>query len=362
LQLAPVTQQGRARNEFGRLLPDDAGRPLAFDPNAPAVNALNWTMRDVWPAVELVQDNLVTWNALRDLLAADRFTPGFVVEVAEDNRATLRFGDGVLGRAASGTYAARYRVGNGPRGNVGAETIVRAVIPIADVESVRNPLPAVGGRDPERLEEVRQFAPQAFRVQERAVTEADWVEVTRRHPEVQNAAARFRWTGSWTTVFVTVDRPNGVKVDADFERKIRAHLERYRIAGYDLEVDGPIPVPLDLKLCVCVKPGYFKSSVQRRLLDVFSSRRMADGRHGFFHPDRFTFGQAVYLSQIYRAAMEQPGVASVEIKRFQRWGKLSNQEIEKGLLQPGPLEIVQLDNDPSFPENGKLELDMHGGL
>ena len=38
------------------------------------------------------------------------------------------------------------------------------------------PLPAAGGADPEPIEQVRQYAPQAFRTQERAVTEADYAD------------------------------------------------------------------------------------------------------------------------------------------------------------------------------------------
>ena len=71
------------------------------------------------------------------------------------------------------------------------------------------------------------------------MTEADYAEVAERHPQVQRAAATFRWTGSWHTVFVTVDRIGGTEVTPDFELELRAHLEKYRMAGYDLEVDGP---------------------------------------------------------------------------------------------------------------------------
>src|SRR6185295_550144 len=104
----------------------------------------------------------------------------------------------------------------------------------------------------ETLEEARQYAPQAFRFQQRAVTEADYAQVAERHPEVQRAAATFRWTGSWHTVFLTVDRLGGRPVDAAFEARLREHMERFRMAGYDLEVDGPRLVPLDLALEVCV--------------------------------------------------------------------------------------------------------------
>ncbi len=63
---------------------------------------------------------------------------------------------------------------------------------------------------------------------------------------MQRAAATFRWTGSWHTVFVTADRFGGAAVDAAFETGLRAELERYRMAGYDLEVDAPVFVPLEL--------------------------------------------------------------------------------------------------------------------
>ncbi len=121
-------------------------------------------------------------------------------------------------------------------------------------------------------------------------------------------------------------------------------------------------VPLDLLLSVCVKTGYFRSHVEQTLLTVFSRHDLADGRRGFFHPDNFTFGQPVYLSRIYQAAMAVDGVDSVEVMRFRRWGKRPNQERENGLLTTAALEVARLDNDPSQQENGKLEFEMIGGL
>ena len=59
--------------------------------------------------------------------------------------------------------------------------------------------------DAESVAQVRLDAHQTLRSQQRAVTEADWARVAQRHPAVEQAAARLRWTGSWTTVFVTID-------------------------------------------------------------------------------------------------------------------------------------------------------------
>ncbi len=108
------------------------------------------------------------------------------------------------------------------------------------------------GKDAETMEEVRQFAPQAFRTQKRAVTEEDYETMAEQHEEVQKAAAMFRWTGSWYTVFITIDRKGGRQVDKKFKATIRRHLGQYRLAGYDLEINSPLFVPLDIIVTVCV--------------------------------------------------------------------------------------------------------------
>jgi hypothetical protein len=331
----------------------------------PAALATDQDPRRALPAARL-RLGQEEWRPQRDLLASDRFAPEFVVEMEQDGAAHLRFGDDVQGRLPppGGRFVADYRLGSGRRGNVGAEAIARVVINLQGIVEVRNPLPAVGGVDPEPLEQVRQFAPQAFRVQERAVTEADYAEAAQRHPAVQKAAATFRWTGSWYTVFVTIDRKGGraVTADPDFIREMRSRLERFRIAGYDLEIRDPVFVPLDLALLVCVAPGYFQSDVKKRLLEAFGRGDLPGGGRGFFHPDQFTFGQPVYLSRIYETAMAVTGVASVEVVRFHRYRQTPDQEIENGVLATAALEIARLDNDPNFPENGRLELILSGGL
>jgi predicted phage baseplate assembly protein len=318
----------------------------------------------VLPQIRLDDDEGAgPWLPTRDLLGSGPADRRFVAEVETDGRAYLRFGDDTFGlRPARGTeFAARYRVGNGVRGNVGADAIAYVVTDDAAVRSARNPLPAWGGVEPESIEEVRQIAPSAFRVQERAVTPEDYAEMAQRHPEVQRAAATIRWTGSWYTVFLTIDRFGGRPIDAGFEEELRAHLERYRLAGHDLEVDGPRYVSLEVEMLVCVMPEYFRSDVKAVLLEVLGNRTLPDGRRGVFHPDNLTFGQTVYLSRLYEAAQAVEGVDRVEITRFQRQGLDDRKPLDDGVLPMHPLEIARLDNDPNFPENGALRLFMEGG-
>jgi predicted phage baseplate assembly protein len=303
------------------------------------------------------------WHLRRDLLNSGGADPQFVVEVEADGTAGLRFGDDRRGaRPEPGTtFTIRYRVGTGAAGNVGAGSLIHAVTAEAAVAGVVNPLPAVGGTDPETVEEVRVRAPAAFRTQERAVTPEDYAAIALRHPGVQRAAATFRWTGSWYTVFVTVDRLGGLPVDAPFKAEVVRHLDPFRMAGHDLEIDGPRFVSLDIELQVCARPDYFRSEVKAALLEVFGRSDLPGGRRGLFHPDNFTFGQSVYLSRLIAAAQAVPGVASVSVTRFQRQGTPDPQPLADGKLDIGRLEVARLDNDPNFPEHGKLQIRMGGG-
>jgi hypothetical protein len=365
LRRGPLTQSGTVPVKAGG---SQAVTHRPFDPDGSAASAGRWRMADVQPSVRLsgqLAAMTSTWQARRTLLHSEAGATDFVVEVEDGGEARLRFGDGVHGqRPRPGTlFTATYRVGNGSAGNVGAGAIAHVVGPagvIAGVEKLRNPLPAAGGRDPEPLEEVRRNAPEAFRTQERAVTPEDYAEVTQRHAGVARAAASLRWTGSWHTVFTTVDPMEGVDAVA-LERDLESFVERYRMAGHDLEFDAPRYVPLEVAMHVCVEPDYFRSHVRAALMDLFSARSFPDGRRGLFHPDNLTFGQTVYLSSLYAAAHGVPGVASARITTFRRQGIDDPAWLLNGQIPLERLEIARLDNSPNFPERGVLKLDLNGG-
>ena len=379
LQQAPLTQNATITRT--QLV---AGRRtrLAFDPAGTAASAFDWEMESVLPAIQLGDDRGVLWLPKRDLLSSDSFAPEFVVETANDGRSVLRFGDDENGlRPGEETaFFAVYRVGNGTVGNIGAEALYHASVfqlldpatgkPVAPppgghssidwIASVTNPLAAAGGVEPETLEQVRQYAPAAFRVPKRAVTPEDYATMAENHPEIQRAAATLRWTGSWHTVFLAADRLGGRPVDDAFQQELAAYVEPFRMAGQDLEIDGPQYVPLEIEILVCVQANYFGSDVLAAMRDVFSSGVRADGSRGFFHPDNFTFGQGVYLSRIYAEAQKLAGVRHVEVTTFQRLGTPSV-ALETGVLAIGRLEIARLDNDPNFPDRGQLRFTMKGG-
>src|SRR5205823_14081167 len=144
----------------------------------------------------------------------------------------------------------------------------------------------------------------------------------------------------------------GKLVASTFRTNVRDFVERFRMAGYDLDVDAPRFVSLDVQMEICVKPDFFRSEVKAALLDVFSNHVLPDGRLGVFHPDNFTFGRPVYLSRLYAAAMAVTGVSSVQMTLFQRQDRPDPQKraLSARKLELGRLEIARLDNDPNFPE------------
>lgn len=334
--------------------------------NDSAYNLHDLSPSQAIPAIQLASEtdgDPGKWFSRRDLLSSDARDPDFVVEIENDGRAALRFGDDHFGfRPRQNTrFTAKYRVGNGTQGNIGSDAIIHIVINDDAIDLVRNPLPAWGGNEPESIESVRQQAPFAFRQQERAVTPEDYAAFVTQHPSVQRAIATLRWTGSWHTIFLTVDPVGGRPVDEAFENKLRQFLERYRLAGHDLEIDSPHYVPLEIDMKICVKPDYFRADVKQSVLAQFTSGNMVDGSPGVFHPDNFTFGQTVYLSPIYAATQAVEGVASLEITRFHRQGLPDIQPMEDGKLSIDRLEIPRLDNNPNFPERGVFRLTMEGG-
>ncbi|MBX3636424.1 MAG: putative baseplate assembly protein [Rubrivivax sp.] len=372
VRFAPVLKQAPLTHGHGLADRLAAAPPAAGDDDAaedwyPAARFTSLAAAEARPDITLhsvLGTDQRDWSARADVLASRADDTHFVVETDDQRLAHLRFGDDRHGlRPDAGTaFTARYRIGNGSAGNVGAMAIAHVVsTDTGAFVALANPLPAFGGTEAEDVDAARRDAPQAFRTQQRAVTAADYAAAAERRAEVQRAAASFRWTGSWHTVFVTADRAGGAAVDAPFVRRLRRHLERFRMAGYDLAVDAPRFVALDVALHVCVAPDHFRAPVLKALREVLSAGLRPDGEPGLFHPDRFSFGQTVHLSPIVAAAQAVPGVEAVQPRVFRRLFNPRPNSLADGVIPIGRLEVAQLANDPNFRERGRLVLELGGG-
>ncbi len=199
---------------------------------------------------------------------------------------------------------------------------------------------------------------------QRAITTEDYAHLTERDFEdrVQRAAAEMRWNGSWYEVQVAVDPRQTTEADEVLLDEVDGRLQRYRRIGHNLTVRPANYIPLDIEMIVCVLPHHYRGQVKIDLLDLFSNRMLPDGKLGFFHPDILTFGGSIRLSNLVAAAQAVPGVENVVVNKLERLFEGPEDEIKNGILPIGSMEVARLDNDPSFPENGRLTLLMRGGI
>lgn len=340
------------------------GRPI---PTGPATTPIDPDPREAQPCLE-VADPVRSWWPVPDLLGSGPDDPHVVVEVDDEAVAVLRFGDDVIGRAPSAgdAFSARYRVGNGARGNVGPGTVVQVVHPSRLSGAglvVTNPLPAVGGIDPEPVDDVRRLAPGAFRRdRQRAVTAGDYTELAQRDfpRELQAAQTELRWNGSWYEARVAIDARGALEPPAGLLSRVSSRLERYRRVAHDLRVAPARPVGIDITLRVCVGVHHRRADVARALLDRLGNRRTR-GVLGMFHPDAVTFGTPVAVSTLVAAAAAVEGVESVTVTRLQRSDGRDDGALATGVLRLAPDEVARVDNDSSAPDLGVLALDLRGG-
>jgi len=286
-----------------------------------------------------------------------------------DQGDTVRFGDGVFGAqpADGDVYAVQYRIGLGSAGNVAPGAIQSvSTSATAYLASVRNPFIVTNGSDAEPAIHIQRMAPQAFRaVQFRAVRAEDYANAAETLPGILKAGTSFRWTGSWLTVFTTVDPvaggTGGATISLDLQETLIDLLNRRRLAGYESYAPPPTPVSIDLVITVCVSPGWLGSDVEAGVLSRLADAKRSDGTEGFFYADSFTFGTPLYRSNLEAAIQGVGGVNGVLDIEF-RWRGASNVfQPLPAVLQFGADQILRVANDPNYPERGTIRVIAEGG-
>ena len=315
------------------------------------------------PQLQVRDDKLHTWKVLGDLLSAHESDRVVVPEIERDNTVFLRFGDGQYGMSAhaASSFQAKYRIGNGSLGNIGHDTLAHVVTNAHGIDAVRNPLPGVGGRDPETMEHIRQRAPFAFRAQLRAVTEDDYGAMAQLDKAIRAARGTLRWTGSWHTAFVSIEAAAGDALPATLATSTKNRLNLLRMTGVDLDVEGAVIVGLRIEMNICVASDHFQSDVRDALMRVFTVGDLCSGQRGILNPENFTFGQTIYASPLIAAAQAIDGVSSVTLTVFERMDDPTFNAAAQGCLAMHRLEIARCDNDPNRLDHGILVWHMDGG-
>jgi hypothetical protein len=330
--------------------------------------------------VVLVEDTDI-WTAVQDIYDAGPMEKVFTVEIDSDAYAHIRFGDGINGKKPnSGTqFTAVYRIGNGTPGNIGRDTlrhIISDTLPAHSVISINNPLPASGAADPETLEHAKAMAQDYDKTQARCVTLSDFKARTESYNDIQQAAVHRRWTGSWFTYFIVVERTSGTDVTPCFADKLKRYIQEYALCGVALAVLPPRWVALRVALSVTLQENYQWASIKSQLQRKFDNEITSD-HQGYFAPGRHAFGQAVYLSHIIKEGLTVVGVASLEATVFQRFGAVCNNVYNNVCnnvynnsatntiaekIQINTDEIITVQNNPLQPSKGVITFELTQSL
>lgn len=286
-------------------------------------------------------------------------------DVDGDAGVAIRFGNNVFGAspAEQDLFQVTYRTGLGAVGNVAADSVT-AIAPAAAglISAARNPFPATDGADAEIADHIRRMAPQAFRaVQYRAVRAEDYEAAAETLPWVQKAVTSFRWTGSWMTVFTAVDPLGSEQISTAEQVQLVELLNRRRLAGYESYAPPPQYLSIDLRVEVCVQDGWLDGDVEEGVLNRLGSSTRPDDSTGFFFADRFSFGTPLYRSRLEAAIQGVPGVAGVSAIAYRQRGTFAGFLDLPEVIAPAPMQILRVDNDPSWPERGTIRVIAEGG-
>jgi len=171
-----------------------------------------------------------------------------------------------------------YRWGGGAIGNVGRGTLTALQTTIPYIGSVTNLAPAIGGVDPETVDNAKKRGPMTLRTGQRAVTTDDFERLTM---ESSPAVARSRClpparAGGPIRVLVVphVNRPNDQLHLDDFAltpelvRTISTHLDVRRVLGTSMEVGTPFFQGVTVAALLKALPGRPSTLVRQRALDA----------------------------------------------------------------------------------------------
>ena len=225
------------------------------------------------------------------------------------------------------------------------------------LDAVTNPLPITSGVDPEDAAVIKQTAPEAFRALTfRAVRPEDYAEIAERLPWVQRAGARFRWTGSWLSAFVTADPLGSFELSPEHRTELENLMDCVRQAGREVFVRNPRFVNIDLEIKICVEPFAYAGQVKAHVLEALLGRKGMRPTKGFFDPDNFTFGTPLRRAALEAAIQDVAGVRGVEQMYIRARGSTALREFVELTFNVGHDQVIRLQNDPRFPERGSLRI------
>jgi uncharacterized phage protein gp47/JayE len=311
----------------------------------------------------LVTVNGVLWTEQATLVGSAPHDQVFTTTLDSTGKTTVVFGDGFNGaRPASGinNIHARYRKGLGTSGNLTSGTVQQLVDSLPGVQKVTNPLPSMGGGDPDNVAQIRLRAPGSLRTFGRAISAPDYAALALSYPGIAKASAA--WITRDPVTLVSLARPfvqltvaavDGSPIQGTvFASKLRLFLDEHRDPNIPLQIQDSASVPIQVAIAVDIDSHSPQHATLNQVQAALNPGLNPDGTFGFFAYDRLDFGQSIYLSALYAVLQAIPGVDDVTITTLRRTGEPPSTAPHDIVIQPA--QIVVIDQTPgSFSITGR---------
>lgn len=304
--------------------------------------------------VEELQDGesvYVSWLRVEDFADSAMYDPHYTLDTSTGE---IRFGPSIrqpdgkphqygrVPQVGRRIRMSRYRFGGGAVGNVPPNrlTSMRSAVPFID--RVLNMGPAVGGRDPETLEEAKLRARRELRAQERAVTAEDYESLALQVNEAldpEQKLARVKCitpsaSAGWLPpgmleLAIVPDAADqvyagdyaGLAPGADLMRAIRTYLDHYRLLTTTLTLRSATYVGVRVEARIVPTDHVADEVVVGRVVDalrhyitplpptggvvLLPDPEMEEAWHGW------PFGKPLYLAELYALIQRVKGVKHV---------------------------------------------------
>lgn len=272
----------------------------------------------------------------------------YMIEIDENDQATVMFGDGAFGAipAPGAQIRVTYRVGGGLKGNVVAgslQTIVDAPQLTLLGATVTNPTAATGGAEREDIASAVRHAPSVFRSLKRAVTADDYEALALEFTGVGKVRAEGT---NWNTVSLFIAPQGGGHVSDVLEANLLAYFEDKRPVSTLIEIQDVDYVQIFVTAEVDVESYYSADEIKER------ARQAVAALLAF---DVVDFAQTLYLSKFYEAIEAIDGVRGVNISEFRRFDEATATIHVDGKIVMGSNEIPEVPAaSPEYAKGAKV--------
>lgn len=252
-----------------------------------------------------ITDAVDAWEEVDDFLSSTATDRHFVVVVDQNDRATVRFGNGVNGAIPAGGVTVNYKTGGGEAGNIEAGSLRKIIGVFTDSAgnpvnpTVTNELAASGGADRMTTEEIREQAPASLRVLQRTVAREDFEIAAEEVPGVARAlmltSNEDPLIDENTGHLYVIPTGGGVPSDSILEAvETMITVTKPKTLTFQVDVRVPVYNEIDVSVRVFLRQGYSGATVKANIeeaLEEYFAVQNADGTKntlvdfGFYYKD-----------------------------------------------------------------------------